>query len=214
MNMVRILVKYISTVTFYITGVTGYVYSQMMLCYDFDRKMILKNFNFRMIFQSSDQTILNFSSGIVLMMQNAEFGMSSFFMKIKFSILVFIKTYSPIDQLLNLTGSFSHHFLDRSPIADPISRNHRIFNVLLKIIDQRIGYRSNSSLCVKRIRFFKTCFTNYSYTTFFSYFQGKTHPCYTRAYYQKIKFMCHIFLFFDTIAERIRTFLNTKVKIK
>ena len=64
--MVRILVKYISTVTFYITGVTGYVYSQMMLCYDFDRKMILKNFNFRMIFQSSDQTILNFSSGIVL----------------------------------------------------------------------------------------------------------------------------------------------------
>ncbi|OKY91539.1 MAG: hypothetical protein BHV61_03905 [Collinsella sp. 60_9] len=58
-------------------------------------------------------------------------------------------------------------------------------------------------MCVKRISFFKTCFTNYSYTTFFSYFQGKTHPCYTRAYYQKIKFMCHIFLFFDTIAERL-----------
>ena len=59
----------------------------MVLCQYFDGEMILKYSDVRVLLDSLNQTVLYFGTCVVFMMQNAEFGMTSFAMQVEVPFL-------------------------------------------------------------------------------------------------------------------------------
>ena len=112
----------------------------MVLGDDFDGKMPVEDFDIGMCLYGFDKALLYFGAGVVLMVQDAELGVATFLVQVEVSLFVFVKFHSPVYQFLDLSGSFAHHFLYGSAVTDPVARNHSIFDVLVEIINQRIGY--------------------------------------------------------------------------
>ena len=75
----------------------GYDDAQMMLGNNLYSKEIGKDCNVRMFLYGSDKTVLNFSSGIIFMVQDAEFGVTPFFMLVEITFFGFIKIHSPMN---------------------------------------------------------------------------------------------------------------------
>ena len=169
------LIQYVSTETFDAWCMAGDNNSQMMLGNDFYRIVICKYGNIGMGFYRFYQASLYFSSCIVFVVQDAELGMSSFFVEVEFSIFFFIKIHSPFYQFLDLCRCFSHYFFYSRAVTDPIAGNHRVFNVFLEIVYFQVGNRCYTSLSKIGIGFFQSCFTNQGDFTFVSYFQCEAH---------------------------------------
>ena len=137
------------------------------------------------------QAGLDFGSCIVLMMQDSELRMSAFFVEVEVAVFVLVEIYPPADKFLNLGRRFTHHFLDGCPVAYPVAGNHRILNVLFKIVHLHVSDRSDASLCIVGIRFFQTGLTNQGHFTLVSYLQCIAHTGYSRADDKEIEFSYH-----------------------
>ena len=94
----------------------------MMLRNDFNSIEITENRNVRMLLDCFNQAGLDFSPCIILVMQNTEFRVSAFFVKIKFPVFLFIEIDSPFDQFFNLGRSILNYFFNSSRITDPVTR--------------------------------------------------------------------------------------------
>ena len=165
-----------------------------MLCQDFNGKLVLNHFDVRMPLYGFDQAVLNFCSRIIFMVKNAEFGMPSFAVQVKFAFLVFVEVYPPLDKFFNLRRRFAHYFFYCFTVTDPVSCNHRVFNVFVEIIYQKVGDRRHPSLGEVRIGFFQPAFTDKSNFTFVRHFQRKTHTGNSGADNEEIEFSYHSFV--------------------
>ena len=82
--MVALLIEGIHPVTFDVGCVLGYNFAQVMLCENFNGKIVFVQLNFGMIAYLFVQAFLNYKSGIILVMQNTKFGMPAFLMQVEF----------------------------------------------------------------------------------------------------------------------------------
>ena len=163
----------------------------MMLCQDFNGKLVFDDRDIRMALYGFNQAVLNFRSRIIFMVKNTELRVSAFAVQVKFAFLVFVKVHSPLNQFFNLCGSFAHYLFYCGTVADPIACNHRIFNVLVEIIHQKVGDGGYPSLGEVRIGFFQPTFTDKSNFTFVRHFQRKTHTGNSGTDNEEIEFSYH-----------------------
>ena len=82
-NVVALLIEGIHPVTFDVGCVLGYNFAQVMLCENFNGKIMLVQLNFGMIAYLFVQAFLNDKSGIILVVQNTKFGMPAFLMQVE-----------------------------------------------------------------------------------------------------------------------------------
>ena len=99
-----------------------------------------------------------------------------------------------MNKFVDLFGSIADYFLHSISVADPISGNHCVFNVLLEIIYCKIGYGSYTALCKKSVGLFQSGFTDKRNFTFVRYFQCKTHTGNSGADDEEIEFSYHSFV--------------------
>ena len=78
----------------------------MMLGEDLDGEMTLQNIDVGMFPDGFDESSLNGMARIVSVMENAEFGMSSFAVQVVFSIYILVEIYAPFHELTDLFRSF------------------------------------------------------------------------------------------------------------
>ena len=179
----------------------------MMLGQYFNGKLVFDHLDVRMPLHGFDQAVLNFCSRIIFMVKNAELGVSSFAVQVKFAFLVFVEVHAPFDQFFNLRRRFAHYFFYCATVADPVAGNHRIFNVFVEIIHQQVGDGRHSSLCEVRIGFFQPAFTDKSNFTFVRHFERKTHTGNSGADNEEIEFSYHNFVYFSPQSYKISHFV-------
>mgnify|MGYP000699677751 CR=1 FL=1 len=113
------------------------------------------------------------------MVKNAELGVSSLAVQVKFAFLVFVKIHSPLNQFFNLCGSFAHYFFYCATVADPVAGYHGVFDVLVEVVHGQIGHRGDASLCKIRVGLFHSGLTDEGYRPLFRHFQGEAHTGYS-----------------------------------
>ena len=138
----------------------------MMLGYNLDGKVIFENFYILVGTNGVHQSALNLRTCIIGMMKNTKFRMSSLAMQIELSVFFLVEMYSPLNQLSNLRRCILHYLLDGSPVANVIASHHCVFNMLFKIIYQKICYRSNASLRLGGVCLLKGSLTYDGYFSF------------------------------------------------
>ncbi len=187
-------VEDISAVTFDIRCLAGNGHSQMMLCQDFNGKLVFDYRDVRMPLHGFNQAVLYFRSRVIFVVKDTEFRVSPFAMQVKFTLFVFVEVYSPLYQFFDLCRSFTHHFLHCGTVANPVAGVHGVFNVLVEIVYHQVGHRRYPALREVRIGFFQPAFTDKSNFTFVRHFQRKTHAGNSGADNEEIEFSYHNFV--------------------
>ena len=82
-------IEHISAVTFDVGSLPRNSYSEVVLRKNLDGEMLFENSDVGVLFDSPYQAVLNFRTRVVLVVQDAKFGMSAFPMKVEFSFFVF-----------------------------------------------------------------------------------------------------------------------------
>ena len=102
--------------------------------------MILEHINFRMRANCLDKALLNFETGIVGMVQNTELAVAALTVQVKVAVLFFIKVHTPLYQLAYLLRSALHYFFYGGGVAKPVACHHSIVDMLVEIVDFKIGH--------------------------------------------------------------------------
>ena len=111
----------------------------MVLGDDFHGKMILLDVDVGIVSHGSHQSSLDFGTRIVGMVKDAEFRVTSFTMQVEFSAFIAVEIYPPVDEFRNLFGCVFNHLLYGSSVADEITCNHGVFDMLIEIVNLEIG---------------------------------------------------------------------------
>ena len=167
----------------------------MVLRDDFYGKMVLLDFN---VWTSTDcfhQSALNLSTGIVGMVQDAEFRVSALAVQVELTILLAVEIHAPLYQFLDLLRSLAHHLLNGLAVADVVAGNHRVFNVLVEIVKLQIGHTGHTTLGKRRVGFVESGLTDDAYLALLGtgYLQGVTHTGHASSDNQEIVLVYHIY---------------------
>lgn len=173
----------VSTVAFYIRRLAGDGDTQMVLRQYFNCKMIFKDSDVRMLLDRLYQAVLYLGTRIILMVKDAEFGMAAFTMQVEVPFFIFIEIDTPADQLFDLLRSVAHNLFNSIAIAEPVARNHCIFNMFIEVIDDQVCHRGDTPLCEICVSFFQISFAYQGNFPFTGYFKCETHSCNTGTYH-------------------------------
>ncbi len=92
------------------------------------------------------KTVLDFETGVVGVVEDAEFRVASLSVKIKTAVLLFVEANTPSNQFPDLFRSAPHHFFDRLAVREPVAGDHSVLDMLVEIVHLEICNRSDSSL--------------------------------------------------------------------
>ena len=159
--------------------------------YDFDGKMVFEYINIRMRANGLDKTLLNLETGVVGMVQNTELAVAALTVQVKVAVLFFIEVHTPLYQLAYLLRSALHHFFYSGGVTKPVACHHGIVDMLVEIVDFKIGHRSHTALCKRGICLIESGFTHQGHSAFLSHFERKAHAGDAGSYNQEIIFICH-----------------------
>ena len=190
-DLARLLVEHIRPETFDAGRVARHDDAQVVLGDDFDGEMVFEYRDVGVLFHRIDEAGLYLGPGIVFVVQDTELGVAALPMEVKLTVLFLVKLHAPLDELPDLTGSFAHHLLHSLPVAYPVAGNHRVFDMLLEVVNGHIGHRGDASLCKIGVGLFETGFADERHFAFVGHFQGKTHSRNARTDNQKIVFVYH-----------------------
>ena len=102
--------------------------------------MVLLNVNVWTSTNSSHKSTLNLGTSVICMVQNTEFRVSSFAMKVKFTVFFTVEVDTPFYKLFNLFRCIAYNLLNGTTVADKVTGNHSILYMLVEIVNYKISY--------------------------------------------------------------------------
>ncbi len=187
-----LLIKDVSPVAGDVGGPAGHDLSEMMLRDDLKGEMILIDVNLGIGFHGFHQAGLYLRAGVVGMMQDAEFRVSAFAMKVECAVVFLVEIHSPSYQLFNLRRGIPDNFFHCLLLGKPIARHHCVVDMLFKIIQLKVGDTCHAALCKIRVSLLKGGFANKSHSSRLGGFEGKAHPGDAGPYHEIIISVDHI----------------------
>ena len=166
--------------------------AEVVLRDDFYRKVVVQDVDVGMPAHGLDETLLDFRARVVLVVQDAELGVPALAVQVKVAALVLVEIYTPLDELPDLFRSVAHHLLDGGAVADVVASNHRVLDVLLKIVHQSVGDGRDTALCKIGVRLLKRGLAYQGHLAMVGHLERVAHTRDARAYDQKIIPACHI----------------------
>ena len=163
----------------------------MVLRDDFNGEVVFENVDVFVSFYSLDERLLYFVSGVVGMVKYAKFGVPSFSMEVERAVVLLVEIDTPRDKLFNLVGSSGDDFSDSERVAEPVTGNHSVVDVLFKIVNFEVGNRSDAALCECGVSLIEGSFAYQCNFTGLSHFKGETHSGDTGTDNQVVVSMCH-----------------------
>ena len=153
----------------------------MVLGDDFHSEVVFEHLDVGIVSDRLDESSLDFEACVVGMVEDSEFGMSSFPMKVEVAVFVLVEIDTPVDEFPDLFRRIAYHLLHRIAVGDVVACNHGVLNVFLKIIDEEVGDRSDASLRLGSVGLIDGGFTDDGDFTFFCpcHLEGITHSGHT-----------------------------------
>ena len=188
-------VEYVGTIAFDVGRTAGNADSQVVLCDNLHGKVVLLDFNIGTSLDSFHETTLDFSTSVVGMVQDAELAMTALPMKIELPVFLAVKVYAPLDEFLNLLRSHAYNLFYGLAVADEVTGNNGVGNVLVEGVELQIRHRGHTTLSKRGVSLVKRCLANQTYLTFLGagYFQSITHAGYASTDNQEIVLVNHVF---------------------
>ena len=184
-------IEHVSAVAFDARCVACHDDAQVVLRDDFHRIVVGKYCDVGMLFYGFDEAGLDFRACVVLMVQDAEFRVSAFAVQVEGAVGLLVEVHAPLDEFPDLCRSVAHYFLHGGAVADPVARNHGVFDVLLEVVHCQIGHRRDTSLCEIRVGLFHAGLADEGHASLVRHFQRETHSGYARADDEEIELSYH-----------------------
>ena len=89
---------------------------------------------------SRHQSALYLGARVVGVVQDAELGVSALAMQVELAVLLAVEVDAPLHELGNLLRRIAHHLLYGTTVADEVARYHRVFYMLVEIVDCKISH--------------------------------------------------------------------------
>ena len=139
-------VEDIRTVTLDIGGTSGDAYTQMVLRDDLHGKMVLQHLDMRVAAHRCHQSALDLRTGVIGMVQDTELRVTAFAVQIELTVLFAVEVHTPLDQFLDAFGGVAYHLFNGGRVTEPVTGDHRIVDMFLKIVHQEVRHRGDTSL--------------------------------------------------------------------
>lgn len=118
----------------------------MVLGDDFHSEVVFVDVDIWVLLHSLYQALLNLETGVVGMVEDTEFGVAAFAVEVECAVGLAVEVDSPLEELTDLGGSLTHHFLHGLGVGNPVAGNHCVVDMLFEVVDGEVGDRSHSSL--------------------------------------------------------------------
>ena len=120
--------------------------------------------------------------------------MAALAVKVEGAVFFLVKVYAPLYQTLDASGCILYHLLHGPGVGYVVAGNHRVFDVLGKVVYLEVGDRGYAALCFGRVGLLNTGFANEGHLTFArgGHLEGVTHSGHTGTNYQKVEFAYHL----------------------
>ena len=178
----------------------------MVLRNDFHRKEIGKYGDVGVLLHGFNQAFLYFRTRIVLVVQDAEFRVSAFFVQVEFSVIFFVEIHSPFNEFTDLSWSIAHYLFYGCTVAYPVSGNHGVFDMLVEIVYRQIGDGGYPALCEISVCLFQPAL-QMRLLFLYAPLQRKTHTGNSGADNEEIELSYHSFVYLTPQNYKISTFL-------
>ena len=138
-HLLGIRIQYICTITVDIRSAASNTGTQVVLSDNLHGEMIFLDIDIRTVAHSLHQTALDFCTRIIGMMKDAELAVTALTVEVELAVLLLIEVDAPLHELLNLLRCHGDNLLHCFIIADVITSNHRVLNVLVEVIHFQVG---------------------------------------------------------------------------
>ena len=130
-----------------------------------------------MVLHCLHEPTLNFCSRVVGMVEDAELRMTAFAVEVELTIALLVEIDSPVDQFGDLLRCHTHHLFYGSAVGNVVARYHRVFDVLVEIVNFQVGHTGNTALRKGGVRLIEGCLANEANLTFMGtcHLQSVTH---------------------------------------
>ena len=152
------------------------------------------------------QSTLNLSAGVVGMVQNAELGVAALTMEVELAVFLAVEIDAPLYEFVDLLGSHTHNLLYGLTVADEVTGNDGVGNMLVEGVELQIGDTGNASLGKRGVGLVEGGLANHTYSGVFvfgirllglqsaSHLQGVAHSSHASTDNQEIVLIYHGFL--------------------
>ena len=111
----------------------------MVLCDNFDGEMMFEYIDIRVFAHLANKALLYFVTGVVGMVEDAEFAVPPFAVKVEIPIVVTVEINSPANQFADLFGRFGDYFSNGFRVAKLVAGNHSVFEMFVEVVDFEIS---------------------------------------------------------------------------
>lgn len=165
--------------------------AQMVLGDDLDGKVVFKDVDVGTGADSLDEALLYLISRVVGMVENAELRVTALAVEVKVAVLLLVKIHAPLDELPDLSRGLGDNLADGLGVAQIVAGNHRVLDMLVKVVDLEIGDRGDTTLCQRRVCLVERRLADERHAALVGYLERETHPGNARADDEKIILSCH-----------------------
>ena len=115
-------------------------------------------------------------------------------MEVKFAVLVAVEVHAPLDEVGDALGCIAHHLLHGGRIADVVSCDHGVVDVLFEVIHFEVGDAGDAALCLVGVGLVDGGLADECYFAFAALcdLQCITHSGHARADDEEVEFAYHI----------------------
>ena len=192
-NLSGLGIQYVGAVAFDVGRAASDADAQVVLCDDFHGKVVFQHFNVGIAAHGFHQSALYLGSGIVGMVEDAEFGVSAFAVQVEIAVLLLVEVHAPFDEILYALRSVLYNLFHGIGVADEVSGNHGVLDVFLKVVHAEVGNGGYSALGLGGVGLFERSLAYQSHSSLsgVGHFQGVTHARYAAADNKEVKFAYH-----------------------
>ena len=134
-HLLLIRAQHVRTIALYVGSASCDIHPQMVLSDNLHCEVMLLHHNVGACPHRCHQSALYLRPCVVGMVQYPELRVSSLAMQVKLTLVVAVEVHPPSHKLLYLCRSVAHHLLHCGAVRDEVTRNHRILDVLLEVVN-------------------------------------------------------------------------------
>ena len=127
-------VEGIGSIAFDAGSVLGHPLSEVVLGDEVDGELVFLEFDIGMVGDSLQETALDFGTGVVFMVQDAEFAVPSFAVEVEASATVLVEVDAVLHKLLDTFGSFANGHLHHFAVADAVAGDEGVLDMFVETV--------------------------------------------------------------------------------
>ena len=139
-HLLRLGVEHVRTVAINIRCATCDARTEVVLRDYLHGEVVLLHVDVGAGAHRSHKSALYLGARVVGVVQDAELGVSALAVQVELAVLLAVEVHAPFHELGNLLRRIAHHLLYGTAVADEVARYHRVFDMLVEIVDCKISH--------------------------------------------------------------------------